>query len=150
MNLFDLILYSTFSRVLFDETISESVKQIRYEALQQLSHILTFYKKKGYDDRLLMPIAEKKCEMILKCNSKTEMDKIIKPKCPHYNGNKFVPGEYNVLEEELIGWSQASLTAPLNDAGFKRFMEVFMLVFPDDYKRILGAQVGGLKDDGSH
>ena len=74
MNLFDLILYSTFSRVLFDETISESVKQIRYEALQQLSHILTFYKEKGYDDRLLMPIAEKKCEMILNCNSKTEMD----------------------------------------------------------------------------
>ena len=82
-------------------------------------------------------LAEKKCNMIMSCNSKTEMEKIIKPKCPHYDGNKFVTDDYNVLEEELIAWSETSLAGPLNDIGFKRYLEVFMLVFPEEYKKII-------------
>lgn len=140
MFLFDLVLYSTFSQILFDEKLTDKEKEIRYKGLQELSHILNYYKSRGFDDKLLVPIAEKKCNMIMNCNSKTEMEKIVKPRCPHYNGNKFVPDEYNVLEEELISWSETSLSAPLNDIGFKRYLEVFMLVFPDEYKKIIGKE----------
>ena len=137
MFLFDLVLYSTFSQILFDEKLTDKVKEIRYKGLQQLCNILNYYKSRGFDDKLLVPIAEKKCNMIMSCNSKTEMEKIIKPKCPHYDGNKFVTDDYNVLEEELIAWSETSLAGPLNEIGFKRYLEVFMLVFPDEYKKII-------------
>ena len=137
MFLFDLVLYSTFSKILFDENLTDKVKEIRYKGLQELSHVLNHYKNRGFDDKLLVPIAEKKCSMIMNCNSKTEMEKIIKPKCPHYNGNEFVPDDYNVLEEELIAWSETSLAGPLNDIGLKRYLEVFMLVFPEEYKKII-------------
>ena len=137
MFLFDLVLYSTFSQILLDEKLTDKVKEIRYRGLQELSHILNYYKGRGFDDKLLMPIAEKKCSMIMNCNSKTEMEKIVKPRCPHYDGSKFIPDNYNVLEEELISWSETSLRGPLNDIGFKRYLEVFMLVFPEEYKKII-------------
>ena len=140
MFLFDLVLYSTFSQILFDEKLTNKVKEIRYKGLQQLCNILNYYKSRGFDDKLLVPIAEKKCNMIMSCNSKTEMEKIIKPKCPHYDGNKFVTDDYNVLEEELIAWSETSLAGPLNEIGFKRYLEVFMLVFPDEYKKIISKE----------
>lgn len=140
MFLFDLVLYSTFSQILFDEKLTDKVKEIRYKGLQQLCNILNYYKSRGFDDKLLVPIAEKKCNMIMSCNSKTEMEKIIKPKCPHYDGNKFVTDDYNVLEEELIAWSETSLAGPLNEIGFKRYLEVFMLVFPDEYKKIISKE----------
>ena len=140
MFLFDLVLYSTFSQILFDEKLTDKVKEIRYKGLQQLCNILNYYKSRGFDDKLLVPIAEKKCNMIMSCNSKTEMEKIIKPKCPHYDGNKFVTNDYNVLEEELIAWSETSLAGPLNEIGFKRYLEVFMLVFPDEYKKIISKE----------
>ena len=140
MFLFDLVLYSTFSQILFDEKLTDKVKEIRYKGLQQLCNILNYYKSRGFDDKLLVPIAEKKCNMIMSCNSKTEMEKIIKPKCPHYDGNKFVADDYNVLEEELIAWSETSLAGPLNEIGFKRYLEVFMLVFPDEYKKIISKE----------
>ena len=79
MFLFDLVLYSTFSQILFDEKLTDKVKEIRYKGLQQLCNILNYYKSRGFDDKLLVPIAEKKCNMIMSCNSKTEMEKIIKP-----------------------------------------------------------------------
>ena len=140
MFLFDLVLYSTFSQILFDEKLTDKVKEIRYKGLQQLCNILNYYKSRGFDDKLLVPIAEKKCNMIMSCNSKTEMEKIIKPKCPHYDGNKFVTDDDNVLEEELIAWSETSLAGPLNEIGFKRYLEVFMLVFPDEYKKIISKE----------
>ena len=140
MFLFDLVLYSTFSQILFDEKLTDKVKEIRYKGLQQLCNILNYYNSRGFDDKLLVPIAEKKCNMIMSCNSKTEMEKIIKPKCPHYDGNKFVTDDYNVLEEELIAWSETSLAGPLNEIGFKRYLEVFMLVFPDEYKKIISKE----------
>ena len=81
-------------------------------------------------------IADKKGKMIMETSSKTEMEKVLKPHAPHYNGNEFFPDKYNVLEEELICWSETSLKSPLNDAGNKRYMQLFSEVFPEDYARL--------------
>ena len=62
MFLFDLVLYSTFSKILFDENLTDKVKEIRYKGLQELSHVLNHYKNREFDDKLLVPIAEKKCK----------------------------------------------------------------------------------------
>ena len=72
----------------------------------------------------------------METSSKSEMEKVLKPHAPHYNGNEFFPDKYNVLEEELICWSETSLKSPLNDAGNKRYMQLFSEVFPEDYARL--------------
>ena len=59
------------------------------------------------------------------------MNKLLKPSYPYFNGNKFIPDKYNVIEEELICWSETSLQGPLNEIGFKRYTELFNILFPE-------------------
>ena len=70
--------------------------------------------------------------MIMSASSKTEMDKILKPKAPHFDGVRFVADRYLLPEEELICWSEASLRAPLNEYAFRRYMELFCRMFPEE------------------
>lgn len=126
----EVSMITAFASTLLDESISDNIREIRLNGLKSLYSYLRYYEESGYVDKLIRNIAEKKIDMIQKCTSKTEMNKIIKPHCPHYNGNTFISDEYSVLEEELICWSETSLQAPLNDAGFNRYMELFKLIFP--------------------
>ena len=43
--------------------------------------------------------------------------------------NEFITSKYCIPEEEMIMWSCTSLKAPLNEAGFKRYMQLFKEVF---------------------
>lgn len=119
---------------------ADKIKELRISALQTVRGQLLAYQELGIIQRLLTAIAEKKCSFLMEITSKTEMTKILKPHCPTYNGNKFIPDKYYIPEEELICWSQTSLVAPLNSAGFKRYMEVFKMVLPDLYPFIGGAE----------
>ena len=86
--------------------------------------------------KLLYAIAEKKCRMIGSITSKSEMEQVIRPRCPHYDGNRFIPDAYSVPEEELICWSETSLKAPLNAAGFQRYMELFKQILPEESRKL--------------
>ena len=143
MHEYKLILLKAIGDISLQANIDERIRTLRLEAVGRLQNILDYYAKLGYMDRLLNPIAEKKSEMIARATSKTEIEKIIKLRCPHYNGNQFFSDEYSVPEEELIGWSMTSLRSPLNDAGQTRYMEVFRRVFPEEADSILGIK-GGL------
>lgn len=138
--MWELIIAKTLAELLFSDK-ADKVKELRLSALQTLRNQLNYYKELGFIDRLLTAIAEKKCKFLMEITSKTEMEKMLKPRCPIYNGNEFIPDTYNIPEEGLICWSQTSLVAPLNDAGFKRYMEVFKSVLPDLYPLI---GVGGV------
>ena len=93
--------------------------------------------------KLIHAIAEKKCKMIGTITTESEMEKLLKPSCPHYYGGRFTPGEYHIPEEELIGWSEASLRTPLNSAGYQRYMELFKQVLPEESRRL---SLGGTAD----
>ena len=133
---FNLAIIPHIAELITQEGVADNVRELRWEALMQLTRQLNYYKSLGYIDRLLYAIAEKKGKMIMETSSKTEMEKVLKPHAPHYNGNEFFPDKYNVLEEELICWSETSLKSPLNDAGNKRYMQLFSEVFPEDYARL--------------
>lgn len=120
-----------FAKILMSNDISDKIKELRLSALKELYDYLKYYEKSGYVDKLICKIAEKKIDMIMQIKTKAEKDRVIKPKCPTYDGNKFIPDKYSVPEEELICWSEASLEAPLSEAGFKRYMELFKEIFPD-------------------
>ena len=136
MGAYELSLVPCFAEVIVDETISDKVRGMRFNALMTLQAQLNHYKKLGYVDELIDGIAEKKSGMIMKVTSKTEMDRVLQPHAPRYDGCRFIPDEYLTPEEELIAWSQTSLKGPLVECGQRRFSELFKQLFPDKSKEI--------------
>ena len=98
----------------FGITNPASVQAVYTYIAEKPCNYLKYYQDHGYIESLINKIAEKKTKMIMEIKSKNEMDKILKPSCPYFNGSKFIPNKYNVIEEELICWSETSLKAPLD------------------------------------
>ncbi len=132
----DILICMKVAEVLLDEESSEKVLQLRMRALAILRAQIEYYRKLGYVERLIEGIAEKRAAMIMKTSTKTEMDKVMRPRVPRYDGGKFVPDEYNIPEEEMIAWSMVSLQAPLSNIGMQRYMELFREFFPEESKAL--------------
>lgn len=116
----------------------DRIRELRFLAIRKLQGYLSHYRKLGYMEKLLYAIAEKKGRLICSISGKTEMEKLLKPRCPHYDGNRFIPDEFCIPEEELICWSETSLQAPLNETGFRRYMELFSQILPVEYGQVFG------------
>ena len=125
-----------YAQVMAEEGISDKVRILRMEALRKLHGQLNQYAKSGYDKKLLSSLAGKKAELIMQADTKSEMDKIDRPRSPHFDGTKFIADSYLVPEEELICWSETSLRAPLNEYGMRRYMELFRQVYPEETKEL--------------
>lgn len=128
---FEMVIFFAFAEIVMDEDASDDLKSIRIDALKKVQRSLNHYHHLGYIPELTKAIAEKKCRMIKEATSKSEMEKFLQPRCPRYDGEKFIEDPYIIPEEELICWSYASLRFPLNNIGAARFQEVFKRVFPD-------------------
>ena len=128
---FEMVIFFAFAEIVMDEDASDNLKSIRIDALKKVQRSLNHYHHLGYIPELTRAIAEKKSRMIKEATSKSEMEKFLQPRCPRYDGEKFIEDPYIIPEEELICWSYASLRFPLNSIGAARFQEVFKRVFPD-------------------
>lgn len=128
---FDVMIMLTFAEILMDMETPDTLKGLRLDALERLQRNLNHYDRLGYIPQLINAIAEKKCRMIKEATSKAQIQSFIKPRCPHYDGTKFIEDPNIIPEEELICWSYASLRFPLNSIGAARFQEVFRRVFPE-------------------
>lgn len=128
---FEMVIFFAFAEIVMDEDASDGLKSIRIDALKKVQRSLNHYHHLGYIPELTRAIAEKKCRMIKEATSKSEMEKFLQPRCPRYDGEKFIEDPYIIPEEELICWSYASLRFPLNSIGAARFQAVFKRVFPD-------------------
>lgn len=128
---FEMVIFFAFAEILMDEESSDDLKNLRLNALKKLQRSLHHYDQLGYISQLTTAIAEKKCQMIKEATSKAQVDKFLKPRCPHYDGGKFIEDPCIIPEEGLICWSHASLRFPLNSVGTARFKEVFQRVFPN-------------------
>ena len=128
---FEMVIFFAFAEIVMDEDASDDLKSLRIDALKKVQRSLNHYHHLGYIPELTRAIAEKKCRMIKETTSISEMEKFLQPRCPRYDGEKFIEDPYIIPEEELICWSYASLRFPLNNIGAARFQEVFMRVFPD-------------------
>ena len=128
---FEMVIFFAFAEIVMYEDASDDLKSLRIDALKKVQRSLNHYHHLGYIPELTRAIAEKKCRMIKEATSKSEMEKFLQPRCPRYDGEKFIEDPYIIPEEELICWSYASLRFPLNSIGAARFQEVFKRVFPD-------------------
>ena len=139
---FEMVIFFAFAEIVMDEDASDNLKSIRIDALKKVQRSLNHYHHLGYIPELTRAIAEKKCRMIKEATSKSEMEKFIQPRCPRYDGEKFIEDPYIIPEEELICWSYASLRFPLNNIGAARFQEVFKRVFPDGTGKVMRESEG--------
>ena len=89
------------------------------------------YGNEYFSFALIAGIMIKKSWMIQKAGTVQELEEILKPSVPIWNYGNFITGPYHVLEEEAILWSKASLEAPLNDDGIKRYAKVFSQFYPE-------------------
>ena len=132
-----LCIAACYAEALADD-IPKRVRELRFAAIKELQAYLITYQNNGYDQRLIDAIAKKKCEMISTITSKSDVDLLIKPRCPHFDGNRFIPDKFMVPEEELICWSETSLRAPLRSEAFERYVELFGQVYPEKSKERFG------------
>lgn len=130
------VLIPYFTEIAFSQDVSDKIRKLRLDAFDVLKSRLAFYKDRGYMESLLCAIARKKAEMILETTTKTEMEKVMSLRPPHFDGNKFIPDKYAVPEEEMISWAETSYLAPLNEAGFQRYMELVKQILPEQAKII--------------
>ena len=116
----------------------EKLRERKMSALTEVRKCLAYYEHRCYADELLCAIARKKADFLLHAATAGAIREILKPSVPHYNGFVFHTGKYHVAEEELIGWSEASLRAPLTGVGARRFAEVFAEIYPEQGEHIFG------------
>ncbi len=124
-------------QTIHENQVPERIKLFRMTASLQLRRNLRVLLKEGFRPDLVLRIAEKKIAMLHEATSKAQVESILHPPAPHFNGVKFSSSPYLTPEEELIAWSQASESAPLNHWGQKRFEELFSEIFPQMAQSIL-------------
>lgn len=132
---FDRILLKESAKIMAQE-MPERVKEIRLSVVTETRKCLSRYARLGYMPELLCAIAEKKCAKLKTISTKEDAHRLSQPRCPAYTGNGFVQDDMIVPEEELICWSETSLQAPLNEVGFRRYMELFRQILPEKSKEI--------------
>lgn len=132
------LIVQKFAELLSDPEKSDTIAEIKFQALRDLLARLNSLQARSFHATLLCGIAEKKGNMILNAKSKTELQSIMHPKAPYFNGREFQSGPYLTPEEELICWSEASLRAPLNSAGHERFKQLFQEILPKEAAELWG------------
>ena len=133
-----LLIAQKFTELLSDPEKIDTIAELRFKALRDLLAQLNSLQARSFHATLLCGIAEKKGNMVLNAKSKTELQSIMHPKAPYFNGRGFQSSQYLTPEEELICWSEASLRAPLNSAGYERFKLLFQEVLPKEAAELWG------------
>ena len=135
------LLLPYFAEILANTDVPEKITELRFRAMCNLHARLAWYEKRGYVPEILCAIAQKKGAAIMQITTEADRKRLARPHCPHFNGREFVADPYSVPEEELICWSETSLLGPLNEYGFRRYVELFCQVFPEQSKKMSISQV---------
>lgn len=121
------------AEVICEENLPDSVRVLRFNGVRRLKGIAESYAKEGILEKPITEMWLHKIEFVLKATSKVEMEEILRPSAPKYDGGKFIPkSPYHSEAEEMILWSMTSLRGPLVSSGFDRYMSLFKKYFPDE------------------
>lgn len=134
----DLLYAKALASLILDAGEDEKITGLRYNALLKLYKTAGKYQEEGFLPEMVEAFFDRKSQMLLNAKSKTEINEILKPSAPYYDGNAMVPKKspYYVEEEELMLWSRTSLLGPLNDAGNRRYKELFQKLLPEQAAQI--------------
>jgi len=133
---FDMIMEIADSISVFAELEyrSQAFQRATAEAIESSLKLVRFFRNQGIRSDVVHVVYEKRMSQIRTASTVAELNEISKPAKPHYTGNGFITGPYDVPEEEMIFWSLASLKAPLNHDASERYMELFQQTFGFDIR----------------
>ena len=131
---FDMIMEIADSISVFAELEhrSKAFQRAAAEAIESSLKLVRFFRNQGIRSDVVHVVYEKRMAQIRAASTVAELNEIAKPAKPHYIGNGFATGPYDVPEEEMIFWSLASLKAPLVHAACERYAELFRSFFGAD------------------
>ena len=124
-------------QTIHENQVPERIKLFRMTASLQLRRNLRALLKEGFRPDLVLRIAEKKIAMLHEATSKAQIESILYPPAPYFNGVKFCSSQYLTPEEELVAWNRYTYSVPLDHWGQKRFEELFSETLPQAAKSIL-------------
>ena len=113
---------------------SQAVQRAAGEAIESSLKLVRFFRNQGIRSDVVHVVYEKRMAQIRVAKTVAELNEIAKPAKPHYTGNGFATGAYDVPEEEMIFWSLASLKAPLNHEASERYLNLFKQTFGFDIR----------------
>lgn len=116
---------------LCDAIFTDKLRAERIDALQTLSGFLTRLKNENMRGALLAKIAHDKAELILNAQTKGEIQELLRPKPPHYNGGHFISNPFLTDGEELLAWLKASINVPLDSDAVLRVNSLILKLYPD-------------------
>ena len=133
---FDMIMEIADSISVFDELEhrSQAFQRAAAEAIESSLKLVRFFRNQGIRSDVVHVVYEKRMAQIRAASTVAELNEISKPAKPHFTGNGFITGPYDIPEEEMIFWSLASLKAPLNHDASERYMELFQQTFGFDIR----------------
>lgn len=133
---FDMIMEIADSISVFAEMEhrTQAVQRAAGEAIDSSLKLVRFFRNQGIRSDVVHVVYEKRMDLIRAAKTVAELNEIAKPAKPHYTGNGFATGAYDVPEEEMIFWSLASLKAPLNHEASERYLDLFKQTFGFDIR----------------
>lgn len=114
------------------DVLPEPVLKAKVAAIKDSIALAREYRRANIRSDLVRIVLHKRFELIRAADKVGDLREIAAPPKPHFNGNRVIPGRFDVPEEEMILWSITSLKGPLVPAGFDRYMELFRQVFGVD------------------
>lgn len=124
-------------------TCPDTVRAAKLEAVSKVLQRINFYRSRGFLPHLIHCVFAKKMKMISEATTVKDLWAVSDVPKPHYNGNRVIPSDFSVPEEEIMIWSLTSELGPLNDAGFRRYMELFEELFGIDEETLVKEALSG-------
>lgn len=101
----------------------------KLHAFRKVKGLMCQYDKRGIRSDLLDVIMDKKCKLILKATTASEVKRTSEPSKPDYSRGTWHEDPFSVPEEELAMWAIVSPNNMLIQPAQERYMDLFTRVF---------------------
>lgn len=128
-------------------TCPDTVRAAKVEAVSKVLQRISFYRSRGFLPHLILCVFVKKMKMISEATTVKDLRAVSDVPKPRYNGNRVIPSKFSVPEEEIMIWSLTTERGPLNDEGFRRYMELFEELFGIDEETLMKEPLSGSQEE---
>lgn len=107
----------------------KALQDAKLYAFRKVKGLMCQYEKRGIRGDLLDVIMDKKCKLILKAKTASEVKRASDPPKPDYSYGTWREDPFSVPEEELAVWAIVSPNNKLIPPAQDRYMDLFTRVF---------------------
>ena len=125
----DYLLSFAIGELLSDPQQPKDLLDVKLRAFMKVKVLMRQYEKRGIRSDLLDVIMDKKCKLILKAKTASEVKRASDPPKPDYSHGTWRENPFSVPEEELAMWAIVSPNNMLIQPAQERYMDLFTRVF---------------------